>query len=123
MAKKGRPPKVNIEDLINDVDEYIQSANPPIVAEYAIMHGITRQYLYELAKKEEGEGDSRLSDTIKKIVDSKAIMLERNGLLGKYQPTMAIFSLKQLGWKDKPDIEDDDTDMVKQFLEAIKYGK
>ena len=110
-------------DLINDVDEYIQSANPPIVAEYAIMHGITRQYLYELAKKEEGEGDSRLSDTIKKIVDSKAIMLERNGLLGKYQPTMAIFSLKQLGWKDKPDIEDDDTDMVKQFLEAIKYGK
>jgi hypothetical protein len=122
MAKKGRPPKVNIEDLINDVDEYIQSANPPIVAEYAIMHGITRQYLYELAKKEEGEGDSRLSDTIKKIVDSKAIMLERNGLLGKYQPTMAIFSLKQLGWKDKPDIEDD-TDMVKQFLEAIKYGK
>ena len=123
MAKKGRPPKVNIEDLISDVDEYIQSANPPIVAEYAIMHGITRQYLYELAKKKEDEGDPALSDTIKKIVDSKAIMLERNGLLGKYQPTMAIFSLKQLGWKDKPDIEDDDTDMVKQFLAALKGEK
>jgi len=120
MAKKGRPPKVNIEDLINDVDEYIQSANPPIVAEYAIMHGITRQYLYELAKKEEGEGDSRLSDTIKKISDSKAIMLERNALLGKYNSRMAIFSLKQLGWKDNPDAQDDDNDLVREFIEAVK---
>ena len=120
MAKKGRPPKVNIEDLINDVDEYIQSANPPIVAEYAIMHGITRQYLYELAKKKESEGDPALSDTIKKITDSKAIMIERNALLGKYNASMAIFSLKQLGWKDKPDDSEDDNDLVREFIEAVK---
>lgn len=120
MAKRGRPPKVNIDDLIADADDYIQSANPPIVAEYAIMHGITRQYLYELAKKEDNEGRHDLSDTIKKITDSKAILLERNALLGKYNPTMAIFSLKQIGWKDKPDDSEDDNDLVREFIEAVK---
>lgn len=96
MGKKGgRPPKVNIEDLINDADEYIKKANPPILAEYAHIHNITRQYLYELANT-----DKRLSDTIKRISEAKEIKLERNALLGIYQPTTAIFSLKQLGWKD-----------------------
>jgi hypothetical protein len=116
----GRPPKVKVKDLIDDADEYIKTADPPIVAEYAIMHGITRQYLYELAKREEGEGRTALSDTIKKISDSKAIMLERKALLGEYSSSMAIFSLKQLGWKDKPDDQEDDNDLVREFIEAVK---
>ena len=48
----GRPPKVKASDLVKDVDSYIKKANPPILAEFAHLHGITRQYLYELAKKE-----------------------------------------------------------------------
>ena len=103
MAKKrGRPPKVHIEDLINDADAYIESANPPILAEYAHLHGITRQYLYELAN-----GNKDLSDTIKKISEAKEIKLEKYALNGIYQPTMAIFSLKQLGWKDSADVVDE----------------
>lgn len=102
MAKRGRPPKVNINDLINDADEYIEKANPPILAEYAHMHNITRQYLYELAN-----GNQDLSDTIKKISEAKEVKLERNALLGIYQPSMAIFSLKQLGWKDAADVVDE----------------
>ena len=101
MAKRGRPPKVKIEDLINDADAYIAKANPPIIAEYAHRHGITRQYLYELAEK-----DKELSDTIKRISEAKEVMLEKKALAGKYVASVAIFSLKQLGWKDSADVTD-----------------
>lgn len=117
MSKGGRPPKVNIEDLINGVDDYLEKANPPIVAEYAHINGITRQYIYELAKK-----DERLSDAIKKISEAKEVMLEKKALKGQYNPSMAIFSLKQLGWKDKVEDKDDDDDLVKKFLEGLKDG-
>lgn len=101
MAKRGRPLKVKIEDLINDADAYIAKANPPIIAEYAHRHGITRQYLYELAEK-----DKDLSDTIKRISEAKEVMLEKKALAGKYVASVAIFSLKQLGWKDSADVTD-----------------
>jgi hypothetical protein len=114
VARTGRPPKVNIEDLINGVDDYLKKANPPIVAEYAHQHGITRQYIYELAKKDED-----LSDAIKKISEAKEVMLEKKALKGQYNASMAIFSLKQLGWKDRQEEKNDDDDMVKQFLEKI----
>ena len=102
MAGRGRPPKVNIDDLINDVDAYIKKAEPPIVAEYAHLHGITRQRLYQLA-----EEHKELFDTIKRISEAKEIKLEKNALNGKYQHTMAIFSLKQLGWRDVQDVIDE----------------
>ena len=121
MGKSGRPPKVNIDALINDADDYIETADPPIMAEYAHMHGITRQYLYELAKREEADGRPELSDTIKKISEGKEVKLEKKALSGDYNSSMAIFSLKQLGWKDKIDQGNEaDDDMVRQFLEAIR---
>lgn len=112
MAKTGRPPKVKIKDLINDADDYIKNANPPILAEYAHMHNITRQYLYELAGK-----DKTLSDTIKKISEAKEIKLEKGALSGEYSANMAIFSLKQLGWSDKQKIEVSDSidDSIKEM--------
>jgi hypothetical protein len=35
----------------------------------------------------------------------KEVVLEKGTLTGVYDKTMAIFSLKQLGWKDKQEIE------------------
>lgn len=102
MAGRGRPPKVNIEDLINDAEKYIKTADPPIIAEYAHLHGITRCYLYQLA-----ESNPDLSNTIKMISEAKEIKLEKNALIGRYQHTMAIFSLKQLGWRDVQDVVDE----------------
>ena len=46
-------------------------------------------------------------------------MLEQKAIKGQYNASMAIFSLKQLGWKDKQEEKNDDDDMVKQFLEKI----
>lgn len=98
---KGRPPKVKINDILAAVDPYLEDADPPIVAEFAHQQGITRQYLYELAATAKKRGDARLSDAIKKLSEAKEIKLERGGLSGRYSPSVAIFSLKQLGWSDK----------------------
>ena len=43
MAKRGPKTKANMDALLSDAEEYIEKANPPIVAEYAHMHGIMRR--------------------------------------------------------------------------------
>lgn len=112
----ARPVRVNIEELINDVEDYIEGAEPPIVAEYAHLHGITRQYLYELANKH-----PELNDTIKRISEAKEVKLEKNGMNGKYNSTMAIFSLKQLGWRDSAPVTDEKAlEKLDGILGAIK---
>lgn len=100
-AKRGRPPKVTIEQLIDGVDDYLSNTEIPIVTDYALKSGISRNRLYELAK-----GNEELSTAIKKITDTKEVVLERGCLEGRYNPTMAIFSLKQMGWRDKVEVED-----------------
>ena len=103
----ARPRKIDYQALIDDADEYIATADPPILAEYAHLHGITRQYLYELADRERSEGRPALSDTIKRLSEAKEAILERKGLKGEYNSTMSVFSLKQLGWKDRQEIVDE----------------
>ena len=103
MAKRGRPRKVNVQNLIDGVDDYLSSTALPIVAEYALQNGITREYLYELSNTEKEAGRPELSYAIKRIADTKAIALEKGALIGKFSTSMAIFSLKQLGWRDRPE--------------------
>jgi hypothetical protein len=48
-----------------------------------------------------------LFDTIKKITEAKEVMLEKGALVGVFNSSMAIFSLKQVGWKDKIETENE----------------
>lgn len=123
----ARPRKVNIKDLINDLDDYIATADPPIIAEYAHLHGITRQRLYQLADEEKKHGRQQLFDALKKLSEAKEIALERGGLTEKYHPSVAIFSLKQLGWRDKPEASENTDDNIsaetrQAVEEAMKHG-
>jgi hypothetical protein len=45
------------------------------------------------------------SDPIKVLIDKKEAALERKALDGEVNTTMAVFSLKQLGWSDKQQVE------------------
>lgn len=103
MKKRGRPIKwtdKKIEEINALLENYIEITDIPIVAEFAYINDITRQRLYEFA-----EQNSRFSDTMKKCVTKKEAQLERFGLLNVINPVMGIFSLKQLGWRDKVSIE------------------
>ena len=105
MAKRGRPKKhINIQELMN---AYINETDIPIVSEFAYMNDISRQYLYELPE---------LSDTIKKLITKKEAQLEKLALTGKINHGMAIFSLKQLGWKDVQDIRSENTANVEVII-------
>lgn len=69
------------------------------------MNGITREYIYQLADKERQAGRPQLAYALKKISEAKEVKLEQEALRGNYAANMAIFSLKQLGWRDRCEVE------------------
>lgn len=86
-----RPREWDRAALAEEFLQYIESTDIPIVAEFAYTRGITRERLYEMEE---------LSYALKVCVQKKEAALESKALKGDVNCTMAIFSLKQLGWKD-----------------------
>ena len=95
--KGGRPVTVytpeRLEEIRLLIEAYIEETEIPILAEFAYKNDIPREILYR---------HEELSHAIKKLMNKKETELERLGL--KTNNTMAIFSLKQLGWKDKTEM-------------------
>ena len=100
MARPVKYTKKAIEKIRLDMEKYTKRENIPIVAEFAYKYNVPRQTLYVFA-----EQDAKFSDTIKQLVAKKESQLEKLGLLNAINPSMAIFSLKQLGWRDKQEME------------------
>lgn len=103
-------------ERINEINEalkkYLEETDIPIVAEFAYKNHIRRQLLYE---------NKILSDTIKELIDKKEAQLERMALDNDVDKTMAIFSLKQLGWRDKQDIameSDNKLDITVEYINS-----
>ena len=100
----GRPPKLTPEQkesLRLEFMKYIESEEIPIIAEFAYLMynmdlgiGDTRAYLYD-----------NFSTLIEKAIKKKESALEKKSLHGEVNTTQAIFSLKQLGWRDRQEIE------------------
>ena len=99
MAKVGRPPTFTGEErkeLLSKFEKYIDENNIPILAEFAYMNNVTRQSMYDWQE---------FSTLIKRCIDKKETNLEKGVLSGKLNAAMGIFSLKQLGWRDKQEID------------------
>jgi hypothetical protein len=99
MAKVGRPPKVkeaDMPELVEKFKRYIEETEIPIIAEFAYQNGFGKQYFHE---REE------FSNLIKIAMAKKEAAIEYGSLRGTLNPTMAVFSLKQMGWKDKHEID------------------
>ena len=95
----GRPPKFSrkqLHELGENFKAYIEAEKIPIVAEFAARNGLSKQFLYE---------QSEFFDLIKLCTTKKEAALESGALKGYLNSTMAIFSLKQLGWRDKQEVE------------------
>ena len=100
----GRPPKLTPEQkesLRLEFLKYIESEEIPIIAEFAYsMHrdfpmlADVQAYLYD-----------HFPNLIKIGIKKKESALEKKSLHGEVNTTQAIFSLKQLGWRDRQEIE------------------
>ena len=104
MSKKKRPvgrpvsvwTKEYIKEIRDKMNEYIDNEEIPIVAEFAYKNDVHREQLYNLG---------HWNKELKKMIQKKEANLEKHALLNKVNTTMAVFSLKQLGWSDKQQIE------------------
>ena len=86
-------------DKLNDyTDTCIKKKKVPILKEVVVKMNWNYDYVMTLERK---EGWEELMEAINRLVNTKEYMLERLALDGKITNTMAVFSLKQLGWKDQ----------------------
>lgn len=105
--KTGRYDPDKMAEIIDDyVDQCVKKKAVPILKEVTTKQGWCYDYVMEMSRKLEMEDKHNpLTRSIKRLMDAKEYLLERNGLNGTVQSTMAIFSLKQMGWKDKTDVD------------------
>ena len=96
MARPVTYTKEVLDKISKQIRKYTEETEIPIVAEFCYMNDIRKQTLY---------AHPELSDSIKYLIDKKEAQLERKCLAGEISNSMAIFSLKQLGWTDKQEIE------------------
>jgi len=97
--KPGRPIKwtpTAREELLDKLQQYVDETEIPILAEFAYQNHMNRSQLYHY---------DELSNAIDECREKKEAQLERLALTNKISRSMAAFSLKQLGWKDRIDLE------------------
>lgn len=95
-----RSDKYNIEEMCNIIDDYTDSTYVPILKEVCYQN----HWNYDTVMKYQRENEE-LMQSIKRLLDKKEADLERGGLTGTLNKTVVVFSLKQLGWKDKQETE------------------
>ena len=78
--------------------EYTDKTELPSVAECAYSLGIIREEMY---------AHEEFSYAIKRLITKKEFKLEERMLTGKSPVAACIFSLKQIGWKDRTELSTD----------------
>lgn len=114
MARPRSRTQTQDEQLFDRFKKYIDNTTLPIIAEFAYMNDIERQYLYD---------NEMFSTLLKKCIAKKEANLEKGALTGKLNPSMAIFSLKQIGWKDKQADELQQQPVINISLKGVSNGK
>ena len=95
----GRPVEYTperIQEIAKAMEVYINNVEIPSVAEFAYLNNIRRTAIYELEE---------LSDIVDRLIAKKEFTLERKGLNEEVNVGMAKFSLAQLGWREKQEID------------------
>jgi hypothetical protein len=91
--------KYNIDEMVDIIERYTDDTEIPILKEVAYQN----YWNYDTIMKYQRVNEN-LMQSIKRLLDKKEAQLERKGLNKEIDRTVAIFSLKQLGWKDRQEI-------------------
>lgn len=109
MPRKGES-RYDVDEICNALDSYtahcVKQKEVPILKEVFVKKGWSYDYVCKILNGRLLEAnDDRLDTSIKNLVYAKEYMLERLGLKGKINSTLAVFSLKQLGWRDQQQVD------------------
>ena len=96
----ARPVSGKYDNLVKDIKEYTKATDYPILKELCYL----KHYNYDTIMKMQRD-DEELMQSIKELLYKKEAYLEHNGVHGKLSNTMAVFALKQLGWRDVQEIK------------------
>jgi hypothetical protein len=104
--------------ILKKLEKYIEDNPLPIIAEFAYQNKIPRKIIYELPE---------LSDALKFLIDKKEANLEKGMVSGKWNSNGCKFSLAQLGWRERSEIDTnvkaDITGMDKYIVDLLKGKK
>ena len=95
----ARPVSGKYDNLVKDIQEYTAKTDYPILKELCYL----KHYNYDTIMKMQRD-DEELMQSIKELLYKNEAYLEYNGVHGKLSNTMAVFALKQLGWRDIQEI-------------------
>ena len=121
--KGGRPKKYTekfIEKERVELDKWVEEKKGTVninfwLGDFAVKRGYHRQRLSEFA-----EDSQKFSDTLKKAKQIQENKLVMGALLNKFNPTMAIFTLKNVaGWRDKKDVGIDASEDLKEIMKKM----
>ena len=91
----ARPKTGKYDNLVQDIIDYTEQTEYPILKELCYLKHYNYDYVMQLQRDNE-----ELSQSIKELLYKKESYLEREGIKGNLAQTMAVFTLKQLGWRD-----------------------
>lgn len=97
--------KYDIETVCKQMEEYTMSSEIPILKEFAFNHNLDYNYLVQLRDRTAEKGDNSLSKSISRMLCKKEFMLEKLAMREQINVSFAVFSLKQLGWREKQELE------------------
>ena len=70
-----------------------------------------KHYNYDYVMQLQRDNEE-LSQSIKELLYKKESYLEREGIKGNLAQTMAVFTLKQLGWRDNIEVKAENTNRI-----------
>lgn len=123
---RGRPKKYNIKEMVKIINEYTNKTNLPdipILKEVCVANDWNYDYIMQLQRD-----NKDLSQSIKRLLMKKEVLLEKGMTQGELVASASIFSLKQLGWRDEAKIEisennaeeDELSKAIKSYIEKNK---
>lgn len=114
----ARPSTGKYNNLIKDIREYTDNNEYPILKELCYL----KDYNYDTVMKMQRDNEE-LMQSIKRLLCKKEAYLEKEGVKGNINSTMAVFSLKQLGWRDKQDDTEEERDIKNAQDIIVKIRK
>lgn len=117
----ARPKTGKYDNIVENIIEYTKNTEYPILKEVCFLYN----YNYDTVMKMQRDNEE-LMQSIKQLLNKKEAYLEREGIKGTINPTMAVFTLKQLGWRDKPKEEEEKNvknGIIVDLLGALKDAK